>query len=306
MKLLFSKDELNSKKLSDLISNLFEQNGHISFLCDETLLSGFFDEFIEKLKDYELEPIEIAAGAKKNSRPALFFIKIKVKEDLANSLDFITHILLMNLDQNEDGYFIHGFSKIDDLKIAVQTFKKLVIAKDTKNKFIFRWYDPRVLVYLPAIIDKQSERIESFLENWHFVFFNGLYEVKIQEKRSLFPLTFTNAESAKLDLIELSNTVIKQSLIYDEKLLIRQDEILDSLHQAITHYGILHVTDLIAYGMYSVILHRNFIKSRLISDILDHCWVDRSEANSFTKAMDYLEENQYSQVIRECKESYHG
>ncbi|HFF5113367.1 TPA: hypothetical protein ACGDML_002176, partial [Acinetobacter baumannii] len=36
MKLLFSKDELNSKKLSDLILNLFEQNDHISFLCDET------------------------------------------------------------------------------------------------------------------------------------------------------------------------------------------------------------------------------------------------------------------------------
>lgn len=65
----------------------------------------------------------------KNSRPALFFIKIKVKEDLANSLEFITHTLLMNLDQNEDGYFIHGFSKIVDLKIAVQTFKNLLLQK---------------------------------------------------------------------------------------------------------------------------------------------------------------------------------
>jgi hypothetical protein len=68
----------------------------------------------------------------------------------------------MNLDQNEDGYFIHGFGKIDDLKIAVQTFKELVIAKDTKNKFIFRWYDPRVLVYLPAIIDKKASELNHF------------------------------------------------------------------------------------------------------------------------------------------------
>nr|MBP8206702.1 hypothetical protein [Acinetobacter sp.] len=301
MKFLLPKEEIASENLSELITDLFEQNGHVIFLCDETLLSGFFDEFVDELTDYELEPIEIAAS-KKNSRPALFFIKIKVKEDLEHLLDFIIQTLLMNLDQNEDGYFIHGFGKIDDLKIAVQTFKELVIAKDTKNKFIFRWYDPRVLVYLPAIIDKKSERIESFLGDWHFVFFNGLYVVKTQEKRALFPLTFTNDESAKLDLIELSNTVIKQSLIYDEKLLIRQDEILESLHQAIRQYGILHVTDLIAYGMYSVILHKDFMRSSRVSSIISHYWIERLEANSFTTAMDYLEENQYSQVTQECEE----
>ena len=301
MKFLLPREEIVSENLRGLITDVFEQNSHITFLCDETLLNGFFNEFIDELTDYELEPIEIAAS-KKNSRPALFFIKIKVKEDLEHLLDFIIQTLLMNLDQNEDGYFIHGFGKIDDLKIAVQTFKELVIAKDTKNKFIFRWYDPRVLVYLPAIIDKKSERIESFLGDWHFVFFNGLYVVKTQKKRALFPLTFTNDESAKLDLIELSNTVIKQSLIYDEKLLIRQDEILESLHQAIRQYGILHVTDLIAYGMYSVILHKDFMRSSRVSSIISHYWIERLEANSFTTAMDYLEENQYSQVTQECEE----
>ena len=161
MKFLLPKEEIASENLSELITDLFEQNGHVIFLCDETLLSGFFDEFVDELTDYELEPIEIAAS-KKNSRPALFFIKIKVKEDLEHLLDFIIQTLLMNLDQNEDGYFIHGFGKIDDLKIAVQTFKELVIAKDTKNKFIFRWYDPRVLVYLPAIIDKKASELNHF------------------------------------------------------------------------------------------------------------------------------------------------
>lgn len=305
MKFLLPKEEIASENLSELITNLFEQNGHVTFLCDETLLSGFFDEFIDELTDYELESIEIAASTK-SSRPALFFIKIKVKEDLEHSLDFIIQTLFMNLDQNEDGYFIHGFGKVDDLKKTVQIFKKLVIAKDAKNKFIFRWYDPRVLVYLPVIIDKKSERIESFLEDWHFVFFNGLYEVKMQERRALFPLAFTNAESAKLDLIELSNIVIKQSLIYDEQLSIRQDEILESLHQATTQYGISHITDLIAYGMYSVILHKDFMRSSRVSSIISHYWIERLEANSFTTAMDYLEENQYSQVKRECEEGYHG
>ena len=301
MKFLLPREEIVSENLRGLITDVFEQNSHITFLCDETLLNGFFNEFIDELTDYELEPIEIAAS-KRNTRSVLFFIKIKAKKDLDHSLDFIIQSLCMNLDQNEDGYFIHGFGKIDDLKIAVQTFKELVIAKDTKNKFIFRWYDPRVLVYLPAIIDKKSERIESFLGDWHFVFFNGLYVVKTQKKRALFPLTFTNDESAKLDLIELSNTVIKQSLIYDEKLLIRQDEILESLHQAIRQYGILHVTDLIAYGMYSVILHKDFMRSSRVSSIISHYWIERLEANSFTTAMDYLEENQYSQVTQECEE----
>ncbi|GAB02687.1 hypothetical protein ACT4_036_00310 [Acinetobacter sp. NBRC 100985] len=169
MKFLLPKEEIVSENLSELIADLFEQNGHVTFLCDETLLSGFFDEFVDELTDYELEPIEIAAS-KKNIHPALFFIKIKVKEDLQHSLAFIIQTLLMNLDQNEDGYFIHGFGKVNDLKNKVQFFKKLVIAKDTKSKFIFRWYDPRVLVYLPAIIDKKIERIEAFLEDWHFVF----------------------------------------------------------------------------------------------------------------------------------------
>mgnify|MGYP003615205504 FL=1 len=301
MKFLLPREEIVSENLRGLITDVFEQNSHITFLCDETLLNGFFNEFIDELTDYELEPIEIAAS-KRNTRSVIFFIKIKAKKDLDHSLDFIIQSLCMNLDQNEDGYFIHGFGKIDDLKIAVQTFKELVIAKDTKNKFIFRWYDPRVLVYLPAIIDKKSERIESFLGDWHFVFFNGLYVVKTQKKRALFPLTFTNDESAKLDLIELSNTVIKQSLIYDEKLLIRQDEILESLHQAIRQYGILHVTDLIAYGMYSVILHKDFMRSSRVSSIISHYWIERLEANSFTTAMDYLEENQYSQVTQECEE----
>ena len=301
MKFLLPREEIVSENLRGLITDVFEQNSHITFLCDETLLNGFFNEFIDELTDYELEPIEIAAS-KRNTRSVIFFIKIKAKKDLDHSLDFIIQSLCMNLDQNEDGYFIHGFGKIDDLKIAVQTFKELVIAKDTKNKFIFRWYDPRVLVYLPAIIDKKSERIESFLGDWHFVFFNGLYVVKTQKKRALFPLTFTNDESAKLDLIELSNTVIKQSLIYDEKLLIRQDEILESLHQAIRQYGILHVTDLIAYGMYSVILHKDFMGSSRVSSIISHYWIERLEANSFTTAMDYLEENQYSQVTQECEE----
>lgn len=305
MKLLLPREQINYNTLRDLFFDLFEKNRCVTILCDETLLGGFFDDFINNLTDYELEPIEIAVS-KQNNPSTLFFIKLKVREDLENSLDFIIHTLLMNLDQNDDGYFIHGIGKFNDLKKTAQTFKKLIIAKDTKNKFIFRWYDPRVLIYLQDIIDKKGERIESFLAEWYFLFFNGLYEIKNQEKRAIFSLTFTNEESKKLDLIELSNIVIKQSLIYDDQLPIHHSEVLHSLHEAIIQYRILHVTDLIAYGIYSIVLHKYFMKSSLVSSIINNYWIDRLETNSFITAMDYLEENKYSQVKQECEEINYG
>ena len=54
--------------------------------------------------------------------------------------------------------------------------------------------------------------------------------------------------------------------------------------------------------MYSVILHKDFMRSSRVSSIISHYWIERLEANSFTTAMDYLEENQYSQVTQECEE----
>ena len=65
MKFLLPREEIVSENLRGLITDVFEQNSHITFLCDETLLNGFFNEFIDELTDYELEPIEIAASIAK-------------------------------------------------------------------------------------------------------------------------------------------------------------------------------------------------------------------------------------------------
>ena len=81
MKFLLPREEIVSENLRGLITDVFEQNSHITFLCDETLLNGFFNEFIDELTDYELEPIEIAAS-KRNTRSVIFFIKIKAKKQL--------------------------------------------------------------------------------------------------------------------------------------------------------------------------------------------------------------------------------
>ncbi|MCU4379312.1 MULTISPECIES: hypothetical protein [Acinetobacter] len=304
MNLLLNKAELTSEKLSDVILSSFEKYGHVTLLCDETLLNGFFDEFTQNLTDFEKEPIELAASSR-NKKADLFFIKIKKKEDLENTLNFLTDTLLLNLDQQEDGYFICGFGYVDDLKVTVENYKKFLIAKDAKNKFIFRWYDARVLVYLPTIIHQKSEQIESILQHWNFVFFNGLYEVRMEERLQVFPFNFNEIESQRLDLIELSNTVIKQSLKYDSELEINHNLILESLDKAIKQYGILFVTDLIAYGMYSVILHHDFMHSPTVNKVLTQYWTDRVREESFTDAMSYLEEHQYLQVKQESEGVYH-
>lgn len=304
MNLLLNKTELTSENLSDVILSYFEKYGHVTFLCDETLLNGFFDEFIQSLADFEKEPIELAASTR-NNKADLFFIKIKSKEDLEKSLNFIIDTLLLNLDPHEDGYFMCGFGYVDDLKVTVETYKKFLIAKDTKNKFIFRWYDARVLAYLPNVTQKKSEQIESLLQHWNFVFFNGLYEVRTEERLRFFPFSFTQIESQKLDLIELSNTVIKQSLMYDSELEINHHLVLQSLDKALKQYEILFVTDLIAYGMYSVILHHDFMHSPTVTRVLTQYWTDRDREESFTDAMNYLEEHQYLQVKQESEGLYH-
>jgi hypothetical protein len=41
MKFLLPREEIVSENLRGLITDVFEQNSHITFLCDETLLNGF-------------------------------------------------------------------------------------------------------------------------------------------------------------------------------------------------------------------------------------------------------------------------
>ena len=93
---------------------------------------------------------------------------------------------------------------LEELRDQIKT--KLVIS-DQGKKILFRWYDPRVMIYLDEIF--KTEYVGGLLngfKEWHFLHPKGLFSFKsYDESRSILNLTKVNLEqSIELDLIEIA------------------------------------------------------------------------------------------------------
>lgn len=278
---------------------LLNQYGHIIFLLDSTLNPLIFDDLVNTL-------------AKKN----IAYIPLAMKKDMATSNLFLVHIenqkvfeqvkneLLQNLIRNKDitndNYFVHGFgvSKNESLEELRDQIRNKLVVSDQGRKILFRWYDPRVLIYLNDILEEKNllSLLDRF-EAWYFLHPTGFYGIEsIEQLAPIKPLplhSLNKEQSIALDLVEISNSVFQQLNDFKEVDIskLRPVDIHKTLLQAHQVYGLENNLDLVTYGLYGQIIHQDFMTHPVITDILyTHCVQGEL---SFTDAMDYLDAELY-------------
>lgn len=111
-----------SLSFTDIINNIFEENGHIVFLLDRTLKEYIFDEWIKDIKQKNIEYIPFGIS---KEEPNLFLLFIDNRNDLDLRIQEFEEILenIMNIPSSE--YFLYGFGLIDDeLANVAKKFKR--------------------------------------------------------------------------------------------------------------------------------------------------------------------------------------
>lgn len=292
-----------TSKIEEQCIQILSEYGQIIFLLDTTLNDSIFNEVIDNLSNKNIAYIPLA-HKKEIVKSNLFFICIDDKK----VFEQVKEDLLQNLSRNKnitnDCFFVHGFGvaktrSLEELRDQIKT--KLVIS-DQGKKILFRWYDPRVMIYLDEIF--KTEYVGGLLDGfkeWHFLHPKGLFSFKsYDESRSILNLTKVNLEqSIDLDLIEIANNVFQQLNEFEQVDLmkIHPVEIHQNLKEAYYDYGLQNHLDLVTYGLYSQIIHKNFIQHPMVTNVLyDHCVMNEM---SFTDAMDYLTKDLYEQIAKE-------
>jgi len=185
------------------------------------------------------------------------------------------------------------------------------VLHDLDHKVFFRWFDPRVLIYLNHIID--DERLTSILnafEYWTFFHASGRYDIALKDKQQIKinRLLINETESIDLDLIELSNLAYQQAFKLDniESDQIEPTHILKAMHEAYHQYQITNNVDLIAYALYSIVIHPNFMSHASIIKVLEEKGTQFQEATHFMTAMNRIAEKQWIMIRNELlyKEGY--
>ena len=138
--------------------------------------------------------------------------------------------------------------------------------------------------------------LDSF-ETWHFLHPTGFYSIASHAEQSQIkklPLhSLDRFQSIALDLVEIANSVFQQ-LNDLKKIDVSQSHPLDihkTLLEAHHDYGLENNLDLVTYGLYGQIIHKNFMTHSLVTDILYEYCVQGEL--SFTDAMDYLKSELY-------------
>lgn len=290
--------------LSEKIENLFEENGHLFFLIDTTLDNEVLKNVINKIREDQIYYIFFGKG--QNSDNSLVLINITSKK----IMDFIKGDLIYNLFRNinfeNNSYFVHGFG-VSDYSITELggSIKRKLLINDLGQYIIFRWYDPRVIIYLENIFnDEQFFYLFQDFDFWNFLHPSGYFNFELKYKINITPQSIcrlTKDQSVKLDLIQISNIVYRE-LNHFKEIDIREIDpisIHKSLFTAIDKYKLDNTEDLIAYGLYSQIIHWNFLNHDLIIEILhQYCDVD---GQNFVLAMDKLDASLYPKIKKDLE-----
>ena len=295
--------ELNDRaQLEQHCFKLLNQYGHLIFLLDSTLNPSIFDDVVNALAKKNIAYIPLAIK-KDMATSDLFLICIDDHKVFEQVKDDLLQNLICNKDIVNDSYFVHGFgtTKIESLEELRDQIRNKLVVSDQGRKILFRWYDPRVLIYLNDILEEKNlvSLVDNF-EAWHFLHPTGFYSIESSEERTQIkkvPLRSLNkAESIALDLVELSNSVFQQLNDFNEVDIsqLHPVNIHKTLLQAHNHYGLENNLDLVTYGLYGQIIHQDFMAHSLVTDILyEHCVQGEL---SFTDAMDYLDSELYSVI----------
>ncbi|MNR86390.1 hypothetical protein D3C72_172400 [compost metagenome] len=286
-------------KLEQHCFKLLNQYGHLIFLLDSTLNPSIFDDVVNALAKKNIAYIPLAIK-KDMVTSDLFLICIDDHKVFEQVKDDLLQNLIRNKDIANDSYFVHGFgtTKIESLEELRDQIRNKLVVSDQGRKILFRWYDPRVLIYLNDILEGNNllSLLDSF-DVWHFLHPTGFYSIQSNVERTQVkkkPLHALNKmQSIALDLVELSNSVFQQLNDFNEvdASQLHPLEIHKTLLQAHKHYGLENNLDLVTYGLYGQIIHQDFMAHSLVTNILyEHCVQGEL---SFTVAMDYLDSELY-------------
>lgn len=281
---------------------LLNQYGHIIFLLDSTLNPSIFDDVVNILAKKYIAYIPLALK-KDMATSNLFLVRIENQKVFEQVKDDLLQNLIRNKDITNDSYFVHGFgvSKNESLEELSDQIRNKLVVSDQGRKILFRWYDPRVLIYLNDILEEKNllSLLDRF-EAWYFLHPTGFYSIESSEQRAQIkplPLHSLNKEqSIALDLVEISNSVFQQLNDFKEVDIskLRPVEIHKTLLQAHQVYGLENNLDLVTYGLYGQIIHKDFMTHPVVTDIVyAHCVQDEL---SFIDAMDYLDAELYSVI----------
>lgn len=293
---ILQKQELNSaRNIYQQMNIVLENTGRLLILLDETLQPGVFDDLKKSLKVDNIIFIPLAKGEQvKNTK--LFFIEITRKEDLEKVGLELAEYMTKNFEIQNHEYLVHGFGtsilKNDEIN---HKFKKSLVLQDINSKVLFRWFDARVMIYLDDIFtQKELNSLFAIFEKWNFIHSSGYFswEKNKQEKFIVHAIRkLTEQQSLKLDLIEISNLILKETIKYKEidTQYIKPKQILENLHDAYENHQIRIYSDLFGYGLYAEILGKHFFIHPDIQQILNKYWQVQPDNYSFTEAMDFLD-----------------
>lgn len=287
---------------------VFEKNNRLLVLLDQTLAPNIFDNLKANFREENIVYIPLAKGNSYKDTN-LFFIEIVDKQVFEKVGYELAEYLLNNFDVNNDQYLVHGFgsSNFDNNELN-KRFKKSLVLDDIESKFLFRWYDPRVMIYLDNIFSESE--MNSLLGNftqWEFIHptayfqWEHLAQNKLQSKKS----TQINAQqSLALDLIEIANIVFRKSHEFEQVDVnrLKPKQILRNLYQGHEQYGITKYADLVSYGLYAEVLGQYFMVHPYIREVLQRYWNIEPENYNFTEAMNLVAEDSWASIKKEIFE----
>lgn len=297
-KLENSKKELITKEsIYRKMEIMFNENHRLLVLIDTILAPNSFDSIRSHFKEENIIDIPLAQG-NNHKNCNLFFLEIVDKRILEKVGYEIAEHLSNNLNFDNIFYHVHGYgTSLYKNDVLNRKFKKTLVLQDINSKVLFRWYDPRVMIYFGFIFNEHQ--VNSLLGNfkqWSFVHPTGYLDWTKQndsEFKKVFINKINEQQSLNLDLVEVANLVLSRlnEVKFEEITQVKPKKILKNLNKAYNEHGITSYVDLLAYGLYAEILGPQFMLHPNVQQILSKYWKVAPQQFNFTEAMDYLDQD---------------
>lgn len=291
--------DASTESIYSNMEQIFNEAGRLLVLLDTTLDPHGFDDLKGNLDEENIIYIPLAVG--NNSKNThLFFLDITKKEILEKIGKELAEKISHNFEISNDRYVVHGFgvSNLDHTKIN-QYFKKSLVVQDLNSKILFRWYDPRVMIYLDEIFtETQLNSLFGMFEAWNFTHPTGYFSWKKDNQQKFLKQTIhklTHEQSIALDLIEISNLVYQQANNHEniDADKVKPKNILENLYFALQDYKLEQYADLYSYGMYAEILGRNFFIHPEVEKIIKKYWKVEPNNYDFNESMNFVDEESW-------------
>lgn len=153
-------------KIQDILKEAKENNTNVYFICDAAQVSEKISKYLKFIRSAEnsVEVLSMFSGtewgnAPLDCSPLLFDFKL-----CKNDEEFLTIEELLNYSESMHTVMTN-ISSIDFIKKMKNFFN---IEIEGEGSFLFRWYDPRILVLTENLFTKQQkEKFYFGLDSWY-------------------------------------------------------------------------------------------------------------------------------------------